>query len=458
MPIGVVPKPNSDKLRLITDHSAGKFSLNSMIPKPSFDEKVQLDNVQDLGRILLRVHAEHPNRELVLFKSDVAEAYRQMPMHPLWQRYQVVSIGNRRMVDRSNVFGGCRSGNIWCSFMSLVLWIAVYIWLINDLLAYSDDTFSWEFADQVSWYVPYCCWLPSKQACLLQLWDVLGIPHQRPKQIWGSPLDIIGFEVDPNLLRITLSAEKRAALVSAIRDFIAISSTRHRRSLRQFQALTGWIQWSFNVFPLLRPGLSQMYGKMRGKTKGNALVEISVGLCNELAWLADHIERASGVFVFQSLTWLASDADLTLYTDASLEGMAFWSPSRSTGFHSRLPADATGTIFYWEALAVIAAIDWASHVMTTSPRRLLIYCDNTNTVDMFNTLHAQPHYNSLLKFAVNRLLATNVDLRVVHLAGVDNGVADALSCFQTPRATALHPGLRISMFTPPRDVMGASQL
>ncbi|TFY58165.1 hypothetical protein EVG20_g8259 [Dentipellis fragilis] len=46
-PVGIVPKPNSDKLWLVTDHSAGKFSLNSMIAKPEHDDKVQLDNVHD---------------------------------------------------------------------------------------------------------------------------------------------------------------------------------------------------------------------------------------------------------------------------------------------------------------------------------------------------------------------------------------------------------------------------
>ncbi|TFY74854.1 hypothetical protein EWM64_g9158 [Hericium alpestre] len=137
--------------------------------------------------------------------------------------------------------------------------------------------------------------------------------------------------------------------------------------------------------------------------------------------------------------------------------MVFWSPSRSRGFHSRLP-DTTDSIFYWEALAVVSAIDWASHLTDMRPHRLLVYCDNTNTVDMFNTLHAQPPYNLLLKFAIDRLIHTGIDLHVVHLAGIDNGVADALSHFQEPCASALHPGLRTSTFLPPRDAMGASEL
>ncbi|KAH7904309.1 hypothetical protein BJ138DRAFT_1019301, partial [Hygrophoropsis aurantiaca] len=33
VPIHTIPKPHSDKLRLIVDHSAGSFSLNSMIDR-----------------------------------------------------------------------------------------------------------------------------------------------------------------------------------------------------------------------------------------------------------------------------------------------------------------------------------------------------------------------------------------------------------------------------------------
>jgi hypothetical protein len=42
-PIGVVPKPHSDKLRMVVDHSAEPHSQNSMIPKR--DGSVQLNNL-----------------------------------------------------------------------------------------------------------------------------------------------------------------------------------------------------------------------------------------------------------------------------------------------------------------------------------------------------------------------------------------------------------------------------
>ena len=57
--------------------------------------------------------------------------------------------------------------------------------------------------------------------------------------------------------------------------------------------------------------------------------------------------------------------------------------------------------------------------------------------------------------SVDILISSGIDLRVLHLAGENNNVADALSRFQNDTACALVPNLSILPFTPPRDAMGA---
>jgi hypothetical protein len=92
MPIHAVPKPGSSDLRLVTDQSAGPFSLNSMIER---DEILgyPLDNMHHLGKMLLDLRKEvGPDRQLTIFKSDIAEAYRLMPVHPCWQIKQINTI------------------------------------------------------------------------------------------------------------------------------------------------------------------------------------------------------------------------------------------------------------------------------------------------------------------------------------------------------------------------------
>ena len=84
MPMYAVPKPHSDKLHLINDHSSGQHLLNDGISKA--DVGMPQDNLQDLGHNLLYLcKLFGPNAPLWLFKSDVSNAYRLLPMHPLWQ-------------------------------------------------------------------------------------------------------------------------------------------------------------------------------------------------------------------------------------------------------------------------------------------------------------------------------------------------------------------------------------
>jgi hypothetical protein len=113
-------------------------------------------------------------------------------------------------------------------------------------------------------------------------------------------------------------------------------------------------------------------------------------------------------------------------------------------------------IFYFEALAVCAAVHLLAD-MDDRPSKLLVYTDNTNTVAMFNSLRAQPPYNGLLRSAMDVLLEHGVDLRVAHVPGEENTIADALSRFQNERVLTLVPDVDILDFIPPQDALGASE-
>jgi hypothetical protein len=73
MPLGVVPKPRSEKLRLINDLSAGEYSCNSMIPQN--EHSVRLDGMRALGGTLHHVREQQGDVPLVLWKSDVSRTY-----------------------------------------------------------------------------------------------------------------------------------------------------------------------------------------------------------------------------------------------------------------------------------------------------------------------------------------------------------------------------------------------
>jgi hypothetical protein len=467
MPIHAVPKPRSTDLRLVTNHSAGSYSLNSMIKREDI-AGYPLDNMTHLGEMLLRKKAEFPDEKLVLFKSDIAEAYRLLPMHPLWQIKQVNTIQGLRHIDRRNCFGGKGSGSLFISFNGLVTWIGKNEIQIPDLASYSDDSFGVDLMRNITIYEPYQLPFPTAQAKLLSLWDYLGIPHKEKKQVFGETLTIIGIDVDANSLTLTLPSESRSELLHHLKDFSRTpEKSGVRYALKDFQRLAGWFNWALNIYPLLRPALSNVYAKMSHSKADKPLTKLYVNnaIRSDLMWAVDHISRLSGTRVLKSLDWDLDTADLTAYCDASLDGLGFWFPNLNVGFWSRIPEDPPkDTIFYFEALSVLSAI-LQSTTLGSQISKLVIYTDNLNTVNMFNSLSALPAYNEILKSAVDHLLSdlTNpIQLRVVHVPGELNTVADALSRGHLHTAVdhVPHHDIIIHNFSPPRfrRELGAAEL
>ncbi len=166
-----------------------------------------------------------------------------------------------RTVDCNNNFGGHGSGQVWYSVNGLITWIAINVEDIEDLGCYVDNDFGFDDWKDIDFYEPYDNFYPSKQAKLLKLWDRLGVSHSKPKQLFGLQLVIIGFDVDPNAMTATMPTDSKAELVLALHHFAA----SNRRNLQEYQQIAGWSNWSFNVFPLLKLGLCNVYVKMQGK-------------------------------------------------------------------------------------------------------------------------------------------------------------------------------------------------
>jgi hypothetical protein len=377
-PIHAMPKPRSEKLRLVNDHSAGPFSLNSMIAREDV-AGAKMDSISDLTEALIRYRKIYPGKKLVIFKSDVSAAYRRLPLHPLWQIKQIVTIDDVRHVDHCTSFGGRGSCRDYTSFMGLVLWITIFIKLLDDLLGYIDDNFSFDEDGNVMWYDPYRCYYPTKQTKLLCLWDEIGLPHEKAKQEYAPSLRVIGFLIDPNRMRVSMDDEDRVNLITHVAEFTATAPRGTRRSLREFQQMAGWINWSFNVFPLLKPALSNVYAKISGKTDSYAKIYVSKEVVQDLHWFVAHVQRSDGVYLFQDVDWDIEYADIIGYADACMSGLGFFVQNTNQGFQCMVPHNPPrDTIFYFEALAVVSVVEAATH-LSPVPAQLLIFSDNTNT-------------------------------------------------------------------------------
>ena len=453
MPVHGVPKPNTDEFRLVTDHSAGAFSLNSMIDHTKVTG-YPLDNLRHLGEILLDIKRSIGNVPLTMWKSDISEAYRLLPMSPYWQIKQVNTIDGARCIDRNLAFGSSAAAAIFISFDSLVAWIAKYVELFEYLANYMDDSSGCDLEGDTLYYEPYACDMPSHQKRLLVLWDELGIPHKPHKQLSGSPLTIIGIEVDPNKMTLTLPASSRTCLLDELTFWTSKPPKNSSGSfkLKHWERMTGWFNWALNVYPHLRPALNNVYAKIGGKRNREQRVYINNAIRDDLSWATHHIKNSDGVHILKSITWDPTLADFTIFCDACPEGMGFWYPVSKEGYYAPTPINVpSNVIFYFESLCVLSAL---THVEGRAPQgsKIVIYTDNLNTVDIFHSYRCLPQYNHLLKSAVDITTKHDFNLRVLHVPGVDNVVADALSRVKFSIALEHEPHLRFFNFHPPGTV------
>ena len=173
------------------------------------------------------------------------------------------------------------------------------------------------------------------------------------------------------------------------------------------------------------------------------------------------------VQLLHSLTWTEAEADVTVFCDACPKGMGFWLPDEDVGFYCATPAQTLPLIYYVEALCILAALKHCCASMTPH-QKLLIYTDNSNVVDIFFS-HCRPEFNTIIKHAISTRVESQINVRVLHIPGDMNGVADAIPRAEFDHAETLAanlsiPSLSILNFPPPLPIaspphtsLGASQ-
>jgi hypothetical protein len=195
--------------------------------------------------------------------------------------------------------------------------------------------------------------MPSPQVRLLTLWDDLGIPHKERKQIYGTSIPVIGIQVNPNLMSYTLPEESKLKLQQELEDWI---SWKGKRNVRSWQHLARWVNWCLNVYPLLRPALSNVYEKLQTQPNQNSSIWYNNAIRDDLSWALDKIKSSSGLLLLELTSWTLDTATYTLFCDTCPTGLGFWYPDLSLGFIAETPLDdMSQLIFYFEALCVLCA-------------------------------------------------------------------------------------------------------
>jgi hypothetical protein len=119
-PVHAVDKPGTTTFWLINDQSAGEFLPNLMIDSEDIAGTC-MDNIHSFGASLHAFHKVNGDDvKLVMWKSNIEMAYRNIWLAKEWQAKQTVTVGDKRYVDHCNCFGNHSSYKVFLSFSSLV--------------------------------------------------------------------------------------------------------------------------------------------------------------------------------------------------------------------------------------------------------------------------------------------------------------------------------------------------
>ena len=331
-PIGSVPKPPTNKRRIIIDCSQGERGINRWI-RHDFHRgrsiKTSLPGTEQIVAAILKVRLLFPGEEVQLFKMDFSRYYRLFLICPSQSPFMCIMWRGEVYADRSWSFGNrgaCASSQ---RFSEAVAWLfrtrlpprpgAVNSGLAcrcsgpcqcgdNHMSSYIDDSVAIAAASNAVWL--YNSFLELISKLTLQLSSTPG--HISPP----APVCIaLGVEYDTVHNMVSLSDEKLEKLVAMLEEWTA----KTEATPREIASLAGRLLWACCCVPPGRVFLGRVLAfKREADARGPALarrpVQLDAQFHLDIQWWLSMVANWNGKS-FLSPTW---SGDVSL--DASSDG------------------------------------------------------------------------------------------------------------------------------------------
>ena len=400
-----------DNRRVILDLSYPRGqSLNDHVSKDRFDGNLfalklpSIDNVvQDIIDTV---------NDPVLFKVDVARAFRNLPVDPADTLKFGLKINNQYFLDKSVAFG----------------WIhgTASYQLISDAVAYimRDQTKLHCYIDD------YVAVLPRSKADnvfqnLCTLLSELGLPLNLAKLTAPSKtVTYLGIDIDVNNSTLSIPQAKLSEILAEC----AKAKDQKYLTKRAYQSLMGKLLYIQKCVRSARVFINRILALFR-QNSGRARIQLNEEFQRDIAWFLEFLPTFNGITYFRKPE---VDESQTLFLDASLTGLGgvwrrrvFATPVRQIpGFEL--------TIVHLEMLNVVIALRlWGSQ---WRHMRIHIFCDNYSVVQVIRSGKTKDPFLALCIRNLWLLTAHNdIEIEINHIPGVKNSIADTLSRIYSPK-------------------------
>jgi hypothetical protein len=411
-PIGLVPKPNSNKFRMIQDLSFPRNhsdlqSVNAEIDAANFP--TAWGTFDDTAKLILSLP-----KGCLAATFDISAAYRITPVTPSQQNSLCVWWNGQVWVDRMVMFGLASSAGVFGAIadMLVAIYKAAGFWPV---LKWVDDFLVIRLPGQ-TW----------SELDFINLTADVGVPWSLEKlRPLASVQRYIGFDWDLEAKSVSLPSHKLDMLREKLCQWLVPKA--HFKA-KEAASLHGKLVHVSCIFPLIRPFLPSVARFANGFRSARASLIPPPAVRADIKWIALVLEQVPNSIPLCTgepidLDWWG-DASTSFgvgITIGSFWGVWKWAPGVIVGPRQRFD------IGWAEAIAVELALRLAIHQNLLSPSLFLVRSDNMGVVGALNRGRARnPETNIILKHIYRLQAERGLRLQAIHVPSRDN-VVDALS-------------------------------
>ena len=381
-------------------------------------------------------------RLMFLFTADVKDAFHLIPINRDQIKYNGIQICGLLFFWTTLVFGLASSCAIWGEFAVMISWI-----IINnevDIFMYKGRELLRQYADDwIGGHTTFDLAMTQFKR-LLFWWKKLGIPFDENKLV--SPkrdVDYIGYNLETHHYTLGLSQKRLSKYSKTIMDILHSFNQKGRAKVTVglLRTLVGQLRSTTVVYPLIVPWIRPFEGLICKYTEKNDKFKLEKLTKKHKEFLLKLKEMLNDPILkrrkMQHVAKHQQTIDYTILTDASTtKGMGgfiketkgeyfklMWQELKQYEHLNKKP-----DIIWMELAAVVTAIGLFGNKCRAST--VLVKCDNQTVVGIVRRKTACLKRKDLLKLVETLcvyLLKYHIELKIVHIPGVKNVVADKLS-------------------------------
>ena len=395
-------KPGGDHRRVIMDLSFPHgMAVNTNISKDTYLGTEFILTLPSIDHITNKI--KHLGKGSLIYKVDISRAFRHIKIDP--RDYFLLGLKHENYyLDTCLPFGYRNGSGIFQRVSDAIRFIMKNMGY--DVINYIDDVIGFGTISTAN---------PAYHS-LLHLLEKLGLNISLKKLIQPcTKATCLGVEIDTTTFTVAVPQEK----LENIRKTCIQWMGRQQCTKKELQSLLGSLLYISKCVHSSRVFLNRMLDTLRAHF-GRDNINLDQNFHRDLNWFIKFLPHFNGVAFFNHLPF-----SMTIELDACLQGLG--AICRNQVYAVKIPKNFENySIVHLEMLNILVALriwcqQWAAH-------RILLKCDNQAVVSVLNSGKTQDLTLGVMARNIAMILAINdIDLKVIHVLGADNKIADLLS-------------------------------